>query len=144
MVPGFRQGQATGSYLSKPLATHIYTADPSAHVFGDRIYVYCSHDTPTNKTGANGDHYDMMDYHVLSMKRIGDSVIDHGVALGIGQVPWASRQLWAPDATYHNGTYYLIFPAKDKDGIFRIGVGRAIYIRRATNRPELQHRSERV
>ena len=35
---------------------------------------------------------------------------------------WAGRQLWAPDAAYKNGTYYLYFPLKDKQDIFRIGV----------------------
>ena len=30
--------------------------------------------------------------------------------------------MWAPDAAEKNGTYYLYFPAKDHDGIFRIGV----------------------
>ena len=29
---------------SQPLVTHMYTADPRAHVFGGRIYVYPSHD----------------------------------------------------------------------------------------------------
>jgi hypothetical protein len=31
-------------YLSKPLITNMYTADPSAHVFNGRIYIYPSHD----------------------------------------------------------------------------------------------------
>src|SRR3546814_8483500 len=30
--------------------------------------------------------------------------------------------MWAPDAARKNGTYYLYFPAKDKEGVFRIGV----------------------
>ena len=30
----------------KPLITHIFTADPSAHVFNDKIYIYPSHDIP--------------------------------------------------------------------------------------------------
>ena len=30
--------------ISQPLVTHIYTADPSAHVFEGKLYVYCSHD----------------------------------------------------------------------------------------------------
>ena len=30
--------------ISQPLVTHIYTADPSAHAFEGRIYVYASHD----------------------------------------------------------------------------------------------------
>ena len=34
-------------YLSQPLVTSIYTADPSAHVFGGKIYIYPSHDVPT-------------------------------------------------------------------------------------------------
>jgi hypothetical protein len=64
----------------------------------------------------------MRDYHVLSMDNIGSKVTDHGVALDIADVPWAKRQMWAPDAAYKNGTYYLYFPVKDKSDIFRMGV----------------------
>src|SRR5690606_5096639 len=53
---------------------------------------------------------------------VGGEVTDHGVALDIKDVPWASRQMWAPDAAHKNGTYYFFFPAKDKKDIFRIGV----------------------
>jgi hypothetical protein len=109
--------------ISKPLVSDIYTADPSAHVFAGKIYVYPSHDidagTPEND---NGDHFDMKDYHVLSMDSVGGTVTDHGVALDIKDIPWAGRQLWAPDAAFKNGKYYLYFPAKDKQDIFRIGV----------------------
>jgi len=64
----------------------------------------------------------MTDYHVLSQEHPGSPVQDHGMALHIRDVPWASRQMWAPDAAFRNGRYYLYFPAKDKDGIFHIGV----------------------
>lgn len=37
-------------------------------------------------------------------------------------IPWVSKQLWAPDAATKNGKYYLYFPARDKEGVFRIGV----------------------
>jgi beta-xylosidase len=30
--------------------------------------------------------------------------------------------MWAPDAAFKNNTYYLYFPARDHEGIFRIGV----------------------
>ena len=30
--------------ISAPLIRHVYTADPSAHVFEGRIYLYPSHD----------------------------------------------------------------------------------------------------
>jgi len=107
----------------KPLVTHLYTADPSAHVFNNRIYIYPSHDVDTNiPDNDNGDQYDMNDYHVFSMSSISGEVTDHGVALAVKDIPWVSKQLWAPDAATKNGKYYLYFPARDQDGIFRIGV----------------------
>ncbi len=106
-----------------PLITNIFTADPSAHVFNDRIYIYPSHDIPHNgEDNDNGDEYQMRDYHILSMDDTSDEVIDHGEALHQDQVPWVSEQLWAPDVVYKNNTYYLVFPARDKEGNFRIGI----------------------
>ena len=91
----------TSKYLSQPLVSHIYTADPSAHVFNGRIYIYPSHDTSTGTAEDDlGSHFDMRDYHVLSMDSVGGKVTDHGVALDIRNIPWAGRQLWAPDAAF--------------------------------------------
>jgi hypothetical protein len=110
-------------YLAKPLITNIYTADPSAHVFENKIYIYPSHDIDAGiPENDNGDHFAMRDYHILSMDSIGGKVTDNGVALDIKDIPWAGRQLWAPDAAFKNGTYYLYFPVKDKKDIFHIGV----------------------
>jgi hypothetical protein len=110
--------------VSEPLVSHIYTADPSAHVFNNRVYIYPSHDTATgiNSENDNGDHFDMQDYRILSMDSIGGKVTEHGVGLTLADVPWAGRQMWAPDAAEKDGKYYLFFPAKDKQDIFRIGV----------------------
>jgi hypothetical protein len=42
-----------------PLITNIYTADPSAHVFNGKIYIYPSHDRETDIAfNDNGDQYD--------------------------------------------------------------------------------------
>jgi hypothetical protein len=116
-------------YLSQPLVTSIYTADPSAHVFGGKIYVYPSHDVPTDIPDDDlGNEYAMHDYRVLRMDRVGAPVTVGPVALDVKDVPWASKQMWAPDAAYKNGTYFLYFPARDKVldknglGTFRIGV----------------------
>ena len=110
--------------ISQPLIKHIYTADPSAHVFNGKIYIYPSHDIENDIPFDDlGSHFAMEDYHVLSMNSPEDKMsTDNGVALHIKDVPWASKQMWAPDAAEKNGTYYLYFPAKDHDGIFRIGV----------------------
>ena len=101
----------------------MYTADPSAHVFNGRIYIYPSHDIdagiPENDLG---DHFDMRDYHVFSMDNPEGEVTDHGVVLDRKDIPWAGRQLWAPDVACKNGKYYLYYPMKDKTDIFRIGV----------------------
>ncbi len=107
----------------QPLITHLYTADPSAHVFEGRIYVYPSHDRETDiEDNDLGDQYDMVDYHVFSMDEVGGPVTDHGVALALEDIPWADKQLWAPDAAEKDGRYFFYFPARDKEGVFRIGV----------------------
>lgn len=114
---------ANSSKPNQPLVTHIYTADPSAHVFDGKLYIYPSHDLDeVRESNDLGDQYNMEDYHVLSMDSIDSPCVDHGQVLHIKDVPWAKQQMWAPDAAFKNNTYYFYFPAKDKDDIFRIGV----------------------
>lgn len=112
--------------MSPPLITHLYTADPSAHVFDGKLYIYPSHDRETDiQFNDNGDQYDMVDYHVFSLDSPAahpPKVTDHGVVLSARDVPWVDRQMWAPDAARRGGKYYLYFPARDKEGVFRIGV----------------------
>ncbi len=109
--------------ISEPLVTDLYTADPSAHVFDGKIYIYPSHDIESGIPEDDlGSHFDMKDYHVYSMESVEGPVIDNGVALDIKDVPWAGRQMWAPDAASKDGRYYLYFPVKDKNDVFGIGV----------------------
>jgi arabinoxylan arabinofuranohydrolase len=87
-----------------PIISHIFTADPSAHVFNGRVYVYASHDLD-DQTG-----YNMKDYHVFSS----DDLVnwqDHGVALHVNDISWANA-LYAPDCVQSpaDGKYYLYFP----------------------------------
>lgn len=109
--------------ISQPLVEHIYTADPSAHVFNGKLYIYPSHDIEADiPFNDNGDHFGMEDYHVISLDRPGSPAVDHGVALHVKDVAWAERQMWAPDAAHKAGKYYLYFPARSKTGLFQIGV----------------------
>lgn len=110
---------------SAPLSpTHL--ADPSAHVFAGRVHVYCSHDVQTDTPFSDtGDHFGMTDYRVLVQDHPEAPAADLGPILHVDDVPWAARQLWAPDAAERDGTYYLYFPAKTADGVFRIGVATA-------------------
>ena len=93
---------------NNPFIRHLYTADPSAHVWTDgRLYVYPSHDVDPPR-GC-----DLMDrYHVFSTDDMVNWV-DHGEILRSEQVPWGRTEggfMWAPDCAYKNGTYYFYFP----------------------------------
>jgi hypothetical protein len=105
------------------LVDNMFTADPAAHVFNGKIYIYPSHDIdagiPENDLG---DHFDMRDYHVFSLDDVEGEVTDHGVALAVKNISWAGRQLWDSDCAFKDDKYYLYFPLKDKTDIFRIGV----------------------
>ncbi len=109
--------------ISQPLIKNIYTADPSAHVFNGKIYIYPSHDVDAGDAFDDlGSHFAMEDYHVISMDSPTSEAKDNGIALSVKDAPWAEKQMWAPDANEKYGKFYLFFPAKDYDGIFRIGV----------------------
>lgn len=101
-----------------------YMADPAVHVFNGKLYIYPSHDWESGiPENDNGDHFNMKDYHVFSMDEVENGeVTDHGVMLRTEDIPWAGRQLWDSDVAFRNGKYYMYFPLKDQNDIFRIGV----------------------
>src|SRR5688572_26454761 len=52
-------------FLTQPLISEIYTADPSAHVFNGKVYIYPSHDIDSGIPSDDlGTQYDMKDYQV--------------------------------------------------------------------------------
>lgn len=101
-----------------------YMADPSAHVFGDRLYIYPSHDRESGiPENDNGDHFDMKDYHVLCLDDPDQpEAQDLGKILDVEDIPWAGRQLWDSDVVEKDGRYYLIYSLKDKNDVFHLGV----------------------
>ncbi len=100
---------------SNPIITTAYSADPSAHVFNNRMYVYASHDR------NDAREFDVVDYHVYSSDDL-QNWQDHGIAFRVTDSPWAKSHLWAPDCALKNGTYYLYYPAQDATGIAHVGV----------------------
>ncbi|MFM8983962.1 MAG: family 43 glycosylhydrolase, partial [Spartobacteria bacterium] len=117
IIAGFAVAAASASGLmaDNPIIKHIFTADPSAHLYEGRVFIYPSHDQD------KPDWFNMVDYHVFSSTNLVDWT-DHGVALHVKDVPWAKEYMWAPDCAYKDGTYFFYFPARDKAGEFRIGV----------------------
>ena len=106
------------------LVPDLYMADPSVHVFNGKIYIYPSHDWESVVAEHdNGDHFNLKDYHVYSTDDIMNGEIkDHGVVLDVKDIPWSGRQLWDCDVAFKNGKYYMYFPLKDRNDIFRMGV----------------------
>src|SRR5882672_7516884 len=92
-----------------PIPFNMYTADPSAHVFNDTLYLYPSHD------GDTTTWFNMVDWHVFSTTDM-KNWKDNGVAFSLSDTKWAKRFAWAPDCTYKNGKYYFYYPT-DQDYI---------------------------
>lgn len=107
-----------------PIIRDQFTADPTARVFNNKVYLYPSHDI-VPPVGQRQDWFCMEDYHVFSSENLTDWT-DHGVIITQNKVPWVrpdSYSMWAPDCVERNGKYYFYFPSAPKDGRgFGIGV----------------------
>ncbi len=109
-----------------PVIRDQFTADPTARVFNNKVYLYPSHDIVPPE-GQRQDWFCMEDYHVFSSENLTDWT-DHGVIVTQNKVPWVrpdSYSMWAPDCVERNGKYYFYFPSAPKDGR-GFGVGVAI------------------
>ena len=112
------------AFATNPLIMDQFTADPTARVFEGRIYVYPSHDIPTEPGKGRPGWFCMEDYHVFSSDDLTDWK-DHGVIVSQANVDWVNSNaysMWAPDCVFRSGKYYFFFPAIAKAGGFRVGV----------------------
>jgi hypothetical protein len=110
-------------HAQNPLIRNQYSADPSARVFGDRVYVYPSHDILATEGRGRVGWFCMEDYHVFSSANLTDWT-DHGMIVHQNKVPWVkpdSYSMWAPDCIYRNGKYYFYFPTTPKDTSYARG-----------------------
>jgi beta-xylosidase len=89
----------------------MYTADPSARVFNDTLYVFPSHDEDT------ATWFNMKDWHVFSTTNM-QNWTDHGVIFSLDDISWADEMAWAPDCIERNGKYYFYYPVEQS----KIGV----------------------
>lgn len=117
------------SFAQNPLIMDQFTADPSARVFGDKVYIFPSHDILATEGKGRKDWFCMEDYHVFSSSNLTDWT-DHGMIVQQNKVPWVkpnSYSMWAPDCIERNGKYYFYFPSVPKDTVnfkkgFTVGV----------------------
>lgn len=103
----------------------VYIADPSAHVWEDgRMYVYGSWDESPNYYCS---HY----YKVLSSDDLIHWELSDTSFASIGpndHVPYSDASLFAPDAQYMNGKYYLYYCLSSRgDGTEGVAVSDSPY-----------------
>lgn len=116
-------------FAQNPIIRNQYSADPSARVFGDKIYIFPSHDIVAAEGKGRAGWFCMEDYHVFSSANLTDWK-DHGMIVTQNKVPWVkpeSYSMWAPDCIERNGKYYFYFPSAAKDTVkygrgFTVGV----------------------
>ena len=109
--------QSANTFAQNPLIRNMYSADPSARVFGDSVYVYPSHDMLATPGHGRVGWFCMEDYHVFSSASL-TSWKDDGIVVSQYNVPWAKRDaysMWAPDCIFRNGKYYFYFPTAPED-----------------------------
>jgi len=117
-----------------PIIRNQFTADPTARLFNNKVYLYPSHDIHAPE-GQRQDWFCMADYHVFSSENLTDWT-DHGVIISQENVPWGNPTgyaMWAPDCVFKKtaeapqGKYFFYFPNAPKGGRggFAIGVATA-------------------
>jgi len=114
-----------------PVVRDQFTADPTARVFNNKVYLYPSHDI-NSPVESLKDWFCMADYHVFSSDNLTDWT-DHGIILSQERVPWGNPEaysMWAPDCVEKDGKYYFYFPDAPK-GTKGFAVGVAV-----ADRPE--------
>jgi hypothetical protein len=106
---------AEAAHATNPIITDRFVADPSAHVFNGRMYIYA-----TDDQSNSGTYWDSKVWRAYSSTTL-TSWTDHGSFFGIaGGFAWANDLAWAPTAAYRNGYYYFYAPVnRDKIGVAR-------------------------
>jgi len=110
-------------WAQNPIIRDQFSADPTARVFGDKVYLYPSHDILAKEGQGRPGWFCMADYHVFSSQNLTDWT-DHGVIVSQNKVSWVkpdSYSMWAPDCISKNGKYYFYFPAPANDTTYGRG-----------------------
>lgn len=97
---GVRAQQAT-VVQGNPIITDKYTADPSAMVYKDKVYLYAGHD----EAPAKQERYMMHEWLVYSSDNMTDWK-EHPSPLKAKDFAWAKGDAWASQVIERNGKFY--------------------------------------
>lgn len=96
-----QSADTTFTLKGNPVVTYKYTADPSALVYGDKVYLFTGHDeTPAPKEG-----YTMHEWLCFSSP---DMIhwTEHAVPLRVNDFTWAKGDAWASQVVERNGKFF--------------------------------------
>src|SRR4030095_9172011 len=102
-----------------PIIRNQYSADPTAKVFNNKVYLYPSHDILATEGKGRVGWFCMEDYHVFSSSDLTDWK-DHGVIVQQNKVPWVrpnSYSMWAPDCIKRNEKFFFYFLTSPTDTV---------------------------
>ncbi|MEP6845147.1 MAG: glycoside hydrolase family 43 protein [Panacibacter sp.] len=104
LVTACRSSKSTVNAIAatgNPIITNKYTADPSALVYGDKVYLYTGHD----ERAAPKEGYEMYEWLCYSST---DMIrwTEHPVPLHVKDFVWAKGDAWASQVIERNGKFY--------------------------------------
>lgn len=97
----------TALNAQNPIIQTSFAADPAPMVYGDKVFIYTSHDE--DETVNN--FFTMYDWMLFSSEDMVNWT-DHGAVASLKDFGWCERTngAWAPQAIERNGKFYLYVP----------------------------------
>lgn len=105
----------TAVQAQNPIVQTAYTADPAPMVWGDRLYLYTSHD-------EDGSTWFTMNEWKLYSTADMVNWTEHPVPLSYKTFDWAGGDAWAAQCVERDGKFYMYVPVTDRKGNTVIGV----------------------
>ena len=100
-----------------PIIRHKFTADPTAIVFNDIVYLYTGHD----EAAENENNYVMNEWLCFSSANL-TSWDEHPVPLKPTDFSWASGDAYASKIIFHKNRFYWFVAVSNKAGKKAIGL----------------------
>jgi hypothetical protein len=94
-------------YSGNPILAGRGACDPAIRIYGDKAYMYASHDTPLNDPKRNGcKQFHMVDWWVWSSSDLVNWKLEGTLDPAIFGFKEGFKDCWATDGASRNGKYY--------------------------------------
>ena len=114
IIIGLLAGAALFAQADNPVIKDIFTADPAALVYKNKVYLYVGQD-------EGSSDYNLPRWRVYSSRNMVDWT-DEGSPLEPGDFDWSSGEAWAAHTVEKNGKFYWYVTCEHKNRGKAIGV----------------------